>query len=62
MDDQRTTMNTAVYAMKMLQKDMNGAAHESAMVTEEEVTQFVQEVRSEMEGQMLSELTKGVDS
>ncbi len=48
--DQVVMMNAAVYAMKMLQKGMEGEAEKSGLVSEEAINELVKEVRDEMEG------------
>ena len=48
--DQVIMMNAAVYAMRMLQKGMEGQAESVGMDTEEAVNALVAEVRGEIEG------------
>lgn len=48
--DQVVMMNAAVYAMKMLQKGMEGQASASDLDTEEAIDALVSEVRGEIEG------------
>lgn len=48
--DQVVMMNAAVYAMKMLQKNMAGEAEKQGLVTEEAIDKLVKEVRTEVEG------------
>lgn len=48
--DQVVMMNAAVYAMKMLQKEMKGEAERAGLMTEEAVNELVMEVRKEIEG------------
>lgn len=50
-DDRVILMNSAVYAMKMLQNEMAGAAKDAGLASEEDVMALVKEVRSEMEGE-----------
>ncbi len=40
-------MNSAVYAMKMLQKEMAGEANKAGICTEEDVVTLVKEIRAE---------------
>jgi AbrB family looped-hinge helix DNA binding protein len=48
--DQVVMMNAAVYAMKMLQKGLEGQAHIAGLDTEEAIDDLVAEVRGEVEG------------
>ena len=48
--DQVIVMNAAVYAMKMLQKGMEGQAYSAELVTENAINELVAEVRGEVEG------------
>ncbi len=48
--DQVIMMNAAVYAMKMLQKGMEGQAYTVGLDTEEAIDELVAEVRGEVEG------------
>jgi len=48
--DQVVMMNAAVYAMKMLQKGMEGQAYTVGLDTEESIDELVAEVRGEVEG------------
>ena len=48
--DQVVMMNAAVYAMKMLQKGMEGQAYSVELVTENAINELVAEVRGEVEG------------
>lgn len=48
--DQVVMMNAAVYAMKMLQKRMEGQAYTVGLDTEESIDELVAEVRGEVEG------------
>ena len=43
-------MNAAVYAMKMLQKGMEGQAYTVGLDTEASIDELVAEVRGEVEG------------
>lgn len=42
-------VNSAVYAMQLLQKDMDGEGEKTGLNTEEDVNELVKEVRSEEE-------------
>ena len=48
--DQVIMMNAAVYAMRMLQKGMEGQAYSVGLDTEEAIDELVVEVREEVEG------------
>ena len=48
--DQVVMMNAAVYAMKMLQKGMEGQAYSVGLDTEDAIDELVAEVRGEVEG------------
>ena len=48
--DQVIMMNAAVYAMKMLQRGMDGQAEKVGLETEESINELVVEVRKEVEG------------
>lgn len=48
--DQVIMMNAAVYAMKMLQKGMEGQAESSGLNNEEVIGALVAEVRGDVEG------------
>lgn len=48
--DRVIMMNAAVYAMRMLQKGMEGQAESAGLDTEEAVNALVAEVRGEIEG------------
>lgn len=48
--DQVIMMNAAVYAMKMLQKGLEGQAGHLGLETEESINALVAEVRGEVEG------------
>ena len=43
-------MNSAVYAMKMLQKEMVGEAEKAGINTDDDVMDLVKDVRAEFEG------------
>ncbi|SDN79113.1 AbrB/MazE/SpoVT family DNA-binding domain-containing protein [Acetanaerobacterium elongatum] len=49
--DQVIMMNSAVYAMKMLQKDMKGEAVIAGLNSDEDVMALIKEMRSEEKGQ-----------
>ena len=49
-DDRVILMNSAVYAMKVLQSEMAGAAKAAGIDTEEDIMDLVKEVRAEIEG------------
>ena len=40
-------VNTAIYAMQMLQKELEGKAEEAGLTTEEDINALVKEIRSE---------------
>ena len=40
-------VNTAIYAMQMLQKELEGKADEAGLTTEEDINALVKEIRSE---------------
>ena len=48
--DQVIMMNSAVYAMRMLQRDMVGEAERTGLVSDDEVDRLVDDVRAELEG------------
>ena len=48
--DQVVMMNSAVYAMRMLQQDMKGEAERVGLVSDEDIDRLVEDVRAEMEG------------
>lgn len=48
--DQVIMMNAAVYAMRMLQKGMEGQTESVGLDTEEAINALVEEVRGEIEG------------
>lgn len=41
-------VNTAIYAMQMLQKEMEGKAAEAGLDTEESINDLIREIRSEI--------------
>jgi hypothetical protein len=43
-------MNSAVYAMKMLQKEMDGEAEKAGIQSDDDVMDLVKDVRAEIEG------------
>lgn len=49
-EDRVILMNSAVYAMKMLQKEMDGEAEKAGIKTEDDILSLVKEVRTEIEG------------
>ncbi len=49
-DDQVVMMNATVYAMKMLQKGMEGQAYIAGLDTEKAVDELVAKARGEVEG------------
>jgi antitoxin PrlF len=48
-DDRVILMNSAIYAMKMLQKEMEGEAKKAKIHTEDDIINLVKEVRTETE-------------
>ena len=50
-DDHVILMNSAVFAMKMLQKDMAGVAEAAGIATDEKVMDLVKEIRVENENE-----------
>ena len=48
--DQVVLMNSAVYAMNMLQKGMQGEADKAGLQSDEDIMDLVADVRSELEG------------
>jgi AbrB family looped-hinge helix DNA binding protein len=48
--DQVILMNSALYAMKMLQREMRGEAGKAGLLTDDDVLELVKEVRAEIEG------------
>lgn len=49
-DNQVIMMNSAVYAMKLLNKGMEGEAEKAGLTTEEDIDALVKDVRAEIEG------------
>lgn len=49
-DDQVILMNSAAYALRMLQKDMSGAAKAAGINSNEDIMNFVKDVREKIEG------------
>lgn len=49
-EDRVILMNSAVYAMKMLQKEMVGEAEKAGINTDDDVMDLVKDVRAEFEG------------
>ncbi len=49
-DDRVILMNSAVYAMKMLQKEMKGEAEKAGIQTDDDVMDLVKDIRTEIEG------------
>jgi len=47
-DDKVVMMNSAVYAMKLLQKEMAGEAEKAGLYTEQDVVDLVNDVRQSM--------------
>ena len=43
-------VNPAIYAMEMLQKEMQGEAENAGLTTEEDIINLCREVRAEVEG------------
>ena len=48
-DDRVILMNSAVYAMKMLQKEMKGEGEKAGLQTDDDVMDLVKDVRAEIE-------------
>lgn len=48
-DGQVVMMNAAVYAMKMLNKGMEGEAEKAGLTTDEDIDALVKELRTEVE-------------
>jgi len=46
-DDQVIMMNSAVYAMKMLQQSMQGEAERAGLHSDDDVTKMIMEMRAE---------------
>ncbi|HBI26141.1 MAG TPA: AbrB family transcriptional regulator [Peptococcaceae bacterium] len=49
-EDRVILMNSAVYAMKMLQKEMDGEAEKAGLNNDDDVVDLVKDVRGEIEG------------
>jgi len=49
-EDRVILMNSAVYAMKVLQKEMKGEAEKARIRTDDDVMKLVKDIRSEIEG------------
>jgi len=49
-EDRVILMNSAVYAMKVLQKEMKGEAEKAGIRTDDDVMKLVKDIRSEIEG------------
>ncbi len=49
-DDYAVVMNTNVYALKTLQKAMEGEADKAGLTTEEDILNLCREIRAEVEG------------
>jgi AbrB family looped-hinge helix DNA binding protein len=49
-EDRVILMNSAVYAMKMLQQEMKGEAEKTGIQTDDDVMALVKDVRAEIEG------------
>ncbi len=49
-EDRVILMNSAVYAMKMLQKEMEGEAEKAGIRNDDDVMDLVKDVRAETEG------------
>lgn len=49
-EDRVILMNSAVYAMKMLQQEMAGEAEKAGIRSEDDVMDLVRDVRTEIEG------------
>ena len=49
-EDRVILMNSAVYAMKMLQKEMKGEAEKAGIGTDNDIIALVKDVRAETEG------------
>jgi AbrB family looped-hinge helix DNA binding protein len=49
-DNQVIMMNAAIYAMNMLQEGMKGAFEKAGVMSDDDVMDLVNEVRSEIEG------------
>lgn len=49
-EDRVILMNSAIYAMKMLQKEMEGEAKKAGLQNDEDVINLIKEIRAEIEG------------
>lgn len=49
-DDQVIMMNSAIYAMKMLQTSMKGEAEKAGLHSDDDVVEMIMEMRSEDKG------------
>lgn len=49
-EDRVILMNSAVYAMKMLQQEMEGEAEKAEVRTDDDVMDLVKDIRAEIEG------------
>lgn len=49
-DNQVIMINSAVYAMKLLNKGMEGEAEKTGLTTEEDIDALIKDVRAEIEG------------
>ena len=49
-NDRVIMMNPAIYAMEVLQKEMEGEAEKAGLTTEEDVINLCREIRAEVEG------------
>jgi len=49
-EDRVIIMNSAIYAMKMLQKEMEGEAEKAGIRNDDDVMDLVKDVRAEIEG------------
>ena len=49
-NDRVIMMNPAIYAMEVLQKEMEGEAEEARLTTEEDIINLCREIRAEVEG------------
>ena len=49
-NDRVIMMNPAIYAMEMLQKEMEGEAEKAGLTMEEDIINLCREIRAEVEG------------
>ncbi|WP_018086310.1 AbrB/MazE/SpoVT family DNA-binding domain-containing protein [Desulfurispora thermophila] len=49
-EDRVILMNSAIYAMKMLQKEMEGEAEKAEIRSDDDIMELVRDVRAEIEG------------